>query len=188
MQINKKSTFGSFVMIKHKLRDSPVAQIVKNLRAVRETWVWSLSWKDTLRKEMATHPVFLPGTSHGCRSLAGYSPWGCKESDMTQVSFYNLYIDKTFSEYINVSNSRGCGKWKVYLPLIFEKPVCNVQKLSGQLSRLKVFLNFVHIPKWSSHIDNSDVELYIRRSVWPTRVAPLCGHDTTIAVMGIFSI
>ena len=29
-------------------------------------------------------PVFLPGKSHGQRSLAGYSPWGHKESDMTQ--------------------------------------------------------------------------------------------------------
>ena len=27
-------------------------------------------------------PVFLPGESHGQRSLAGYGPWGCKESDM----------------------------------------------------------------------------------------------------------
>ena len=29
-------------------------------------------------------PVFLPGESHGQRSLLGYSPWGCKESDMTK--------------------------------------------------------------------------------------------------------
>jgi len=28
-------------------------------------------------------PVFLPGKSHGQRSMAGYSPWGHKESDMT---------------------------------------------------------------------------------------------------------
>ena len=28
-------------------------------------------------------PVFLPGESYGQRSLVGYSPWGCKESDMT---------------------------------------------------------------------------------------------------------
>ena len=28
--------------------------------------------------------VFLPGESHGQRSLAGYSPWGCKESDMIE--------------------------------------------------------------------------------------------------------
>ena len=30
-------------------------------------------------KGLATHPVFLPGESHGDRSLAGYSPWGRKE-------------------------------------------------------------------------------------------------------------
>ena len=30
------------------------------------------------------HPVFLPGESHGWRSLAGYSPWHCKELDMTE--------------------------------------------------------------------------------------------------------
>ena len=29
-------------------------------------------------------PVFLPGESHGRRSLVGYSPWGRKESDMTE--------------------------------------------------------------------------------------------------------
>ena len=32
---------------------------------------------DPLEEEMATHSVFLPGKSHGQRSLAGYSPWGC---------------------------------------------------------------------------------------------------------------
>ena len=29
-------------------------------------------------------PVFLPGESYEQRSLMGYSPWGCKESDMTE--------------------------------------------------------------------------------------------------------
>ena len=33
---------------------------------------------------MATCSVFLPGKLHGQRSLAGYSPWGCKESGMTE--------------------------------------------------------------------------------------------------------
>ena len=42
--------------------------------------------KITLEKGMATHPVFLPGESHGQRSLAGYSPWGRKESDMTEAT------------------------------------------------------------------------------------------------------
>ena len=37
--------------------------------------------KYPLKKEMATNPVVLPGEFHGQRSLAGFSPWGCKASD-----------------------------------------------------------------------------------------------------------
>ena len=37
-----------------------------------------LGWEDPLEKEIATYSVFLPGQSHGQKSLAGYSPWGCK--------------------------------------------------------------------------------------------------------------
>ena len=37
---------------------------------------WRYTWQPT--------PVFLPGESHGQRSLAGYSPWGGQESDMTE--------------------------------------------------------------------------------------------------------
>ena len=57
-------------------RASLVAQMVKNLPAVQETWVGSLGWEDPLEEGMATTPVFLPGESHGQRSLAGYSPQG----------------------------------------------------------------------------------------------------------------
>ena len=55
-----------------------VAQLVKNLPAMQETWFQSLGQEDPLEKEMAT-PVFLPGKSHGQRSPTGYSPWGCKK-------------------------------------------------------------------------------------------------------------
>ena len=47
------------------------AQMVKNLPAMQETWVQSLDWEDPLEKGMATPPVFLPGESHGQRSLVG---------------------------------------------------------------------------------------------------------------------
>ena len=36
------------------------------------------------RRKRQPTAVFLPGESHVQRSLAGYSPWGCKESDMTE--------------------------------------------------------------------------------------------------------
>ena len=63
---------------------SLVAQTVKHLPAVQETWVRSLVREDPPVKEMATTPVFLPGKPHGQRSLTGYSPWGHKELDMTE--------------------------------------------------------------------------------------------------------
>ena len=52
---------------------SLVAQLVKNLPAMQETWVPSLGWEDPLENEMATHPVFSPGEFHGQRSRAGFS-------------------------------------------------------------------------------------------------------------------
>ena len=48
---------------------------------------WPLGWEDPLEEGVATHSsIFLPGESHGQRSLAGYSPWGHKESDTTEVT------------------------------------------------------------------------------------------------------
>ena len=42
-------------------------------------WVGKIPW----RRKWQPTLVFLPGKSHGRRSLAGYSPWGCKELDTT---------------------------------------------------------------------------------------------------------
>ena len=48
----------------------------KESAEVQEMLVWSLGWKDPLKEEMATTPVFLPGKSYGQRSLVSHSPWG----------------------------------------------------------------------------------------------------------------
>ena len=48
--------------------------MVKNLPAMRETWPLSLGWKDPLEEGMAPTPAFLPGKSHGQRSLVGCRP------------------------------------------------------------------------------------------------------------------
>ena len=58
---------------------SPVAQLVKNPQAMRETWVRFLNWKIPWRRERLPTPVFCSGEFHGL-----YSPWGCKESDTTE--------------------------------------------------------------------------------------------------------
>ena len=45
-----------------------------------DPWDGKIPW----RRAWQPAPVFLPGESHGQRSLVGYSPWGCKESDTTE--------------------------------------------------------------------------------------------------------
>ena len=47
-----------------------------------DPWVEEIPW----RRKWQLTPVFLPRESHGERSLEGYSPWGCRELDMTKVT------------------------------------------------------------------------------------------------------
>ena len=63
---------------------SLVAQRVKHLPAMWVTGVRSLGQEDPGRRKWQPTPVFLPGESHGRRSLMGYSPRGRKESDTTE--------------------------------------------------------------------------------------------------------
>ena len=59
-----------------------VAQMVKKLPAMWETWVWSLGAKDPLKEGMATHSRYsCLEDPRGQRCLVGYSPWGHKELD-----------------------------------------------------------------------------------------------------------
>ena len=83
---------------------SLVAQLIKNPPAMQETWVRSLGWEDPLEKGKATYSSILAwrilwtvcivhgvaksrtrlSDLHFQRRLAGYSPWGHKESDTTE--------------------------------------------------------------------------------------------------------
>ena len=58
--------------------------MVKNLPAVRETWVQSLGWEDSLEKGMATHSSVLAWRIPWTEEPGDYSPWGCKELDMAE--------------------------------------------------------------------------------------------------------
>ena len=66
-------------LFNYMYRASLVAQLVKNLPAMRETWVWSLGWEDPLEKEMVTHSSILarripwmekPGRLHTVHGVA----------------------------------------------------------------------------------------------------------------------
>ena len=53
-------------------------KVMTNLCSNRQHIYWRRQWQTT--------PVLLPGKSHGRRRLVGCSPWGCKESDMTEAT------------------------------------------------------------------------------------------------------
>ena len=60
----------------------PSCQCRRHKRLRFNPWVWKILW----RRAWQPTPVFLPGESHGQRSLVGYSPKGHKEPDMTEVT------------------------------------------------------------------------------------------------------
>ena len=62
--------------------------------------IWRRKWQST--------PIFLPGKFHGWRSLVGYSPWGCKESDTAERLHFHFnmlgqFHDKQFSFSISIN-------------------------------------------------------------------------------------
>ena len=52
-----------------------------------DPWVRKISW----RRAWQPTPIFLPGESHGQRSLGDYSPWGGKESDTTEATEHTAH-------------------------------------------------------------------------------------------------
>ena len=88
MRVKLYKGFPGGLVVKHS---SPVAGDESFIPGFN-SWLGTVPWR---RKHQPT-PVFLPGKSHGQRSLVGYCPWGCKASDMTeQLSTHT--ISSTFS-------------------------------------------------------------------------------------------
>ena len=57
------------------------------------------------RRAWQPTPAFLPGEFHGQRSLAGYSPWGPEESDMTEQLHFHFSLSQPFPFYTEDSGS-----------------------------------------------------------------------------------
>ena len=76
----------------HPLLGSLVAQRLKHLPALQETWLRSLGQEDPLEKEMATHSSILAWRIPWTEDLVGYSPRGHKESDTTERLHFLSHI------------------------------------------------------------------------------------------------
>ena len=77
----------------------PACQFRRHKRRRFDPWVGKIPW----RRKWQPTPVFMPGKSHGLRSLVGYSPWGRKESDTTEQLHFSLSLSDIFTVYKNNS-------------------------------------------------------------------------------------
>ena len=107
---------------------SQVALVVKNPLCKRpkrcrfDPWVGKIPW----RRAWQLTPVFLPGESHGQRSLAGYSPWDHKESDMAKHTCHRfkssvLTSDRSSKSLSHLGSHLMVSFWTIvymYLQLI----------------------------------------------------------------------
>ena len=122
-------------------------QVKSHLQSMRHKkhgfnpWVKKISW----RGKWQPTPVFMPGKFHGRRSLLGYSPWGCKESDTTErLHFLSLSLSNTSSmvdfkpqtwiwEDVSLVGSQACVQASSSIPLI-QATLLNPESTSKDVS------------------------------------------------------
>ena len=114
-----KISLGKRILFRTKLAwASLVAQLGKNLPAMQETWVQSLSWEDPWRRDRLLTPVFWPGEFYGL-----YSPWGHKESDTTECLSLSVWPATGTLLMIKISSTHlPCSPLGVLLSLPLSIP------------------------------------------------------------------
>ena len=78
----------------------PTCQCRRCERCQFNPWIGQIPWE----RKLQSTPVFLPGESHGQRSLAGYSPWGHKESNMTEATHLASKLRNIWNQDTELSN------------------------------------------------------------------------------------
>ena len=79
-EIKKRLLLGKKIYGELNILKNRDITLKTKVHVVKPMGISKIPW----RREWQPTPVFLPGEFHGQRSLAGYCPWGCKESDMTE--------------------------------------------------------------------------------------------------------
>ena len=118
-----------------------VAQMVKRLSAMQETWVWSLGWQDPPEKKMAAHSSILAWKIPQTAEPVGYRPWGHKESDTTERLHFHWIMEKArefqeniyfcFVDYVKAFDCVDHNKlWKILKEMgIPDHLTCLLRKL-----------------------------------------------------------
>ena len=113
-----------------------------------DPWVGKIPW----RRKWQPTPVFLPGEYHGQRSLAGYIPWGLKESHMTEristahIRSVNALFLKIKEQHILNNFSMPLEQnvlFSVFVAVCwFDFSVCvHLLTLSSQLVKFTIFMS-----------------------------------------------
>ena len=142
--------------------------------AMQETWVQSLGREDPWRRKWQATPIFLPGKAHGWRSLAGYSPWGRKESDTTERLTHTHDVSQ-FSPSL-APDSIGCMRSFNYLLLFSVNLKISIGSVQS-LSRVQLFAT----PRTAAHQASQSItnswsllKLMSIESVMPSNRLILC--------------
>ena len=92
-----------------------------------DPWVGKILW----RRDRQCTPIFFPGESHGQRSLAGYSPWGRKESDTTEwlthahthmYTYTYVHIHAHLHMYMSIQSTTKTSSAGSFSPLPSNSP------------------------------------------------------------------
>ena len=151
---------------------------------MQETWVRKIPW----RRKWQPTPAFLPGESHGQRSLVGYSPWGCKASDTTELVMiiYDIVHRKMWNsvnpvveyswEKTNEAVSRVHGA-----PILrhMSRACCLVCLFLGNRADFKCCVSFWCAAKWPGYtythiLFNYGLSQHIENSSLCWTVGPCC--------------
>ena len=107
-----------------------------------DPWVGEIPW----RRAWQLTPVFLPGESHGQRSLAGYSPQGHKESDMTEQVSTSFYYAHSFWDQKSerggwlVSPKINLGHKQLWVKSVSKTQIVNINIFRNNFSNLFSFV------------------------------------------------
>ena len=117
-------------------------------------WVGKTPWG----REWEPTPVFLPGESHGQRSLAGYSPWGRKESNTTEATSHTHSMSSAWCQWLHlraIQTIYWLNEWKLTIItfqslkslksiLLFKLPliVCWMMLLFWEIKTIKHLFSF----------------------------------------------
>ena len=135
------------------------------------------------RRQWHPTPIFLPGKSHGQRSLVGCSPWGREESDTTEWLHFHFSLSCTGEGNGNplqcsgLQNPRDGGAWWAAVYGVTQSRT-RLRRLSSRSSKLLHFIVELYSTIWTYHNEfiHLSAEEYLGCYQFLSTMKSLCEH------------